>query len=120
MPCDATPRITAGSRFATTITCLPTIWSGAYASAMPATIDRGVGSPRSTERWSNFLALGTAVALSTVPTRSSILLNSSILIEASGAERGSADAGDGPGAVVGAGGEAGAAVGAGAGAADAG
>src|SRR4051812_421073 len=87
---------------------------------MPATIDRGVGSPRSTERWSNFLAFGTAVALITVPTRSSILLNSSILIGASGAERGSASAGDEPGALVGAGAEAGAAVGACAGAVDAG
>src|ERR1051325_7253716 len=58
---------------------------------MPATIDRGSGSPRSTESWSSFLALGTAAADSTVPPRSSIRPKPCTFIGAGPAPRGPAD-----------------------------
>src|SRR5207302_7086010 len=48
MPFEVRPRSLRGARLATITTLRPTSASGAYASAMPATIDRGSASAKST------------------------------------------------------------------------
>jgi len=85
IPSLRTPRIVVGTRFATMMTVFPTSASGAYFSAMPATIERGWASPRSTERCRSFLAPSTAAAVRTRPVRSSSFLNSSNVIGPGGA-----------------------------------
>src|SRR5437588_11633457 len=51
IPLDVMPRSLRGCKFATMTTFLPSNCCGVYASAMPATIVRGSGSPMSILRW---------------------------------------------------------------------
>src|SRR5258708_5408915 len=71
IPFEVSPRSLRGARLATMTTFRPTSASGAYASAMPATTERGSASARSTFRCSSLSAPLTRSAESTWPTRSS-------------------------------------------------
>src|SRR5579872_1793183 len=82
MPCDSRPRSFRGARLATITTFRPSIFSGSYASAIPATIVRGAGSPMSTFKCSNLSDPFTRSADNTRPTRRSTFPNSSMLMVA--------------------------------------
>ena len=76
MPLLSIPRILRGAKFATIVTCLPTISSGLKCIAMP---DKMVlcSNPRSTNSSNNLSAFSTFLASMIVPTRKSILPKSS-------------------------------------------
>src|ERR1035437_8346271 len=80
MPWDSMPLSLRGARFATMATLRPTKASGLYASAMPATMLLGLGSPMSMWRCSSLSDFGTAAAARTMPTRRSTFRKSSIVM----------------------------------------
>ena len=76
MPLLSRPRIFLGAKFATIVTCFPTISSGLKCIAIPDSMVL-CSNPRSTNSSNNLSAFSTFLASMIVPTRKSILPKSS-------------------------------------------